>query len=1537
MKRLLSCSRVLGCGLYLALLLFMPVAFLPSAHAADFIINSGAGGAAGNFTMIGAGVADGYPQIDAAEPAAGFIDIMPLASSVVTITEFMSIAQITSAVQTALGNANFGDTVTVTGQKTAVRERIDFDIPSGVTLVWKALYSGRLTYYSGLIRLFGNGVFELAEDGDIRVEVGNGIGVYGPEVKVTGGSIYVAADSSVGIDISVGKLTMTGGSILTDQHSSRAIEMYSGTISITGGVIRAAYGGSTAVWLHSGTLEIGGNADIYTYQATHIVYMKTGSLQISGNAKLIFDGRLGHVGANIYTESADIYVDGGFVGCTGSTRPIAAIRTMSGNVFVSGGIIDSEYGGAILSGTWPSSGGNVTVTGGSIESLAVPSITTYGGLLTVSGGEVWGLDTLNGLIAVTGGRVIHSSGDVIHLHGVGAVAYYSGADVDGHMKVYDVATNEAGGMIVKVDTFIIDKAWHGTATSITQVAGDSNFTAVWDTTQSTPRIKFTLWGGQVRYLPWGAYNGAEDPDFEIVFPGVGPVPGSPSKWSEVNTAGGSLSLNGGRTLLIHKPYNAASGFAGYNFITIEADAGHLGNVTIDGQNSGTNTGLKIRFRSGNDGATLNIRNLKIAWSNGSDDALIAMDGAYKLVFSGVNELSNGGGVHNSATIHVGPGRALEVSGEGSGDYLTVSSGQLGAAIGGMGVSGGVAQSGGKVTIGNGIITIISNNIGAGIGGGGGGNGGTGGDGGIVVVRPDSSGVLNVAGYYGAGIGGGFGDANGGNGGEILLQGRAVVNATSRYGGAGIGGGGSLYRGGSGGKIDIVSIAGEGTPSVTVQVTFGNGAGIGGGGIVGNASASVGGGGGVINIIGGVVQVKGLRGAAIGGGSGETGGAGGTITLSGAAEVSATVSESGAAIGGGFGEDEGGGGGSIDIEGENTSVTATVSYGNGAAIGGGGSNGTGGAGGAITIKEGEVTADGLRGAGIGGGAGETGGAGGTITLSGAAEVRATASEGGAAIGGGFGFTAGGSGGSIDIEGGNTSVTATVSYGNGAAIGGGGSNETGGAGGAITIKEGEVTAGGLRGAGIGGGAGETGGAGGTVSITGGLVNAKADQNGAVNGGAGIGGGFGATTGGAGGDVTIEGINTRVNATVAGGYGAGIGGGGSNGTGGSGGSLQIVDATVSAKGYNTSGTSGSPRGMDIGSGFGGTSRGAAGSLDIDSTAGNRASLTMEANGTGAPLTTSIGTCVISDASGSGSNTAATANITGTYSLLTVINGTASSADAQRVYWKANIVRGGVGVSLSYTGTPAGTRQEEFWAESIGGTTFTGSSYTMPLGAVTVTGGVRAMATLTMIPVKTTLIAGVEINGQVVATATAENIEGAPTFSIEGAPALPAGLALNTSTGEITVTDASLLVVTPATTVTVRVVGATSGTATDTITITVKAQTYTLSVTVGSGGSVSGMPSGDYAQGTSVSVTAVSNNGYRFTNWTVSGVTISGGNNANPATFNMPSNAVTLTANFEQDAPSPSIAAVPTTGNSILVVLGLLLTGLAMVALRRNRYQQA
>jgi uncharacterized repeat protein (TIGR02543 family) len=84
-------------------------------------------------------------------------------------------------------------------------------------------------------------------------------------------------------------------------------------------------------------------------------------------------------------------------------------------------------------------------------------------------------------------------------------------------------------------------------------------------------------------------------------------------------------------------------------------------------------------------------------------------------------------------------------------------------------------------------------------------------------------------------------------------------------------------------------------------------------------------------------------------------------------------------------------------------------------------------------------------------------------------------------------------------------------------------------------------------------------------------------------------------------------------------------------------------------------------------------------------------------------------------------------------------------------------------------------------------------------------------------------------------------------------------------------------------------------------KADLFGLTINAGPGGKVSGDETGLFFEGTPIEATAVPDSGFYFTGWTVTGAAIAGGNGANPAAFNMPANAVTLTANFAADPIPP------------------------------------
>ena len=84
----------------------------------------------------------------------------------------------------------------------------------------------------------------------------------------------------------------------------------------------------------------------------------------------------------------------------------------------------------------------------------------------------------------------------------------------------------------------------------------------------------------------------------------------------------------------------------------------------------------------------------------------------------------------------------------------------------------------------------------------------------------------------------------------------------------------------------------------------------------------------------------------------------------------------------------------------------------------------------------------------------------------------------------------------------------------------------------------------------------------------------------------------------------------------------------------------------------------------------------------------------------------------------------------------------------------------------------------------------------------------------------------------------------------------------------------------------------------------TYTLTVDGGYIGDDETKASGDYEAGATIKLTAKEKTGYHFTKWTVEEGTLSLSEEelkANPLTFGMPDDAVSLKANYEKDTPDP------------------------------------
>ena len=222
--------------------------------------------------------------------------------------------------------------------------------------------------------------------------------------------------------------------------------------------------------------------------------------------------------------------------------------------------------------------------------------------------------------------------------------------------------------------------------------------------------------------------------------------------------------------------------------------------------------------------------------------------------------------------------------------------------------------------------------------------------------------------------------------------------------------------------------------------------------------------------------------------------------------------------------------------------------------------------------------------------------------------------------------------------------------------------------------------------------------------------------------------------------------------------------------------------------------------------------------------------------------------------------------------------------------------------------------WTATAG--TFTNAAgvnpgYSLPILTASITAPITITATFTAagaalsftdsaaydIPASTvgTAIASIDVSGSV-SGGTAPY-----TFSASG---LPNGITINNTTGVISGTP---IAAGSAGIATITVTDNTS--ANQTITIlygTISAAplpTYSLSVSAGTGGSIQGGSTndGNYTSGTAINVTVVPDANYVFDGWTATGITPS---NTETISFNMPANAVTLTANFQLVGDEPYVS---------------------------------
>ncbi|MDR0230966.1 MAG: hypothetical protein LBI82_02475, partial [Dysgonamonadaceae bacterium] len=194
----------------------------------------------------------------------------------VSITNSMNAADIGNNIQNAIAGVTSGDIVTVTGSKTDGDGKIELNIPTDITVVWKAASKG--LYFD----ITGGGTFEVAVDGKIEVTSGKAVQSATGNVIVSGGEVSASGFDCFAIFVDNGNVTVFDGMVSADGDYSSAIEINTGNVIVAGGMVSADghYGHDCyAICVNtSGTVMVtGGNVTAtHAYGDPYDIYMGAG-------------------------------------------------------------------------------------------------------------------------------------------------------------------------------------------------------------------------------------------------------------------------------------------------------------------------------------------------------------------------------------------------------------------------------------------------------------------------------------------------------------------------------------------------------------------------------------------------------------------------------------------------------------------------------------------------------------------------------------------------------------------------------------------------------------------------------------------------------------------------------------------------------------------------------------------------------------------------------------------------------------------------------------------------------------------------------------------------------------------------------------------------------------------------------------------------------------------------------------------------------------------------------------------------------------
>jgi len=202
-----------------------------------------------------------------------------------------------------------GNTVTVTGTVTGVTEQMTLNIDPGVTVVWKAMYSGSQKF--NLLSLIGSGTFEVAAGGSLT-NTGNvektlfaitnnlTVNISGGSVGGAGFTLYIQGDNC--------SVNISGGIISSTNQTPVYVTGKDCKIKISDGTVRSL-SDNYAIYVHSAstntTLNItGGLVFSYDKYDEGIIAMDNGKSPVIGGTAVVCAWIKPTSGSLVYNEGS---------------------------------------------------------------------------------------------------------------------------------------------------------------------------------------------------------------------------------------------------------------------------------------------------------------------------------------------------------------------------------------------------------------------------------------------------------------------------------------------------------------------------------------------------------------------------------------------------------------------------------------------------------------------------------------------------------------------------------------------------------------------------------------------------------------------------------------------------------------------------------------------------------------------------------------------------------------------------------------------------------------------------------------------------------------------------------------------------------------------------------------------------------------------------------------------------------------------------------------------------------------------------------